>query len=58
MVSFEIPLILSVLGIVMLTGTLNLSEIVQSQTSFPWIIFVPVGAVVFFITILDPKCLA
>jgi len=31
MVSFEIPLILSVLGIVMLTGTLNLSEIVQSQ---------------------------
>ena len=52
MVSFEIPLILSVLGIVMLTGTLNLSEIVQSQSSFPWIIFMPVGAVVFFITIL------
>ena len=36
----------------MLTGTLNLSEIVQSQTNFPWIIFMPVGAVVFFITIL------
>ena len=52
MVSFEIPLILSLLGIVMLTGTLNLSEIVESQASFPWIIFMPIGAIVFFICIL------
>jgi len=52
MVSFEIPLILSLLGIVMLTGTLNLSEIVESQVNFPWIIFMPIGAIVFFITIL------
>ena len=43
MVSFEIPLILSLLGIVILTGTLNLSEIVESQASFPWIIFLPIG---------------
>lgn len=52
MISFEIPLILSLLGIVILTGTMNLSEIVQSQSSFPWIIFMPVGAIVFFICIL------
>ena len=52
MVSFEIPLILSLLGVVMLTGTLNLSEIVESQVNFPWIIFMPIGAIVFFITIL------
>ena len=52
MVSFEIPLILSLLGVVIVTGTLNLSEIVASQSSFPWIIFLPVGAVVFFITML------
>ena len=52
MVSFEIPLILSLLGIVMLTGTLNLSEIVESQVNFPWIIFMPIGAIVFFICIL------
>ena len=52
MVSFEIPLILSCLGVVILTGTLNLSEIVESQTSFPWIIFLPVGAIVFFIGML------
>ena len=52
MVSFEIPLILSLLGVVILSGTLNLSEIVESQSSFPWIIFLPVGAIVFFISML------
>ena len=52
MVSFEIPLILSLLGVVIVTGTLNLSEIVESQSAFPWIIFLPVGAIVFFITML------
>jgi NADH-quinone oxidoreductase subunit H len=52
MVSFEIPLILSLLGVVILTGTLNLSEIAASQANFPWIIFLPVGAIVFFITML------
>ena len=52
MVSFEIPLILSLLGVAMVTGTLNLSEIAASQSSFPWIVFLPVGAVVFFITML------
>jgi len=52
MVSFEIPLILSLLGVVILTGSLNLSEIAASQSNFPWIIFLPVGAIVFFITML------
>ena len=52
MVSFEIPLILSLLGVVILTGTLNLSEIAASQANFPWIIFLPIGAIVFFITML------
>jgi len=52
MVSFEIPLILSLLGVVMVTGTLNLSEITVSQSNYPWIIFLPIGAIVFFITML------
>lgn len=52
MVSFEIPLILSLLGVVILTGTLNLTEIVESQTTFPWIMFLPIGAIVFFICML------
>ena len=52
MISFEIPLILSLLGIVILTGTLNLTEIVESQKHYWWIIFMPIGAIVFFTTIL------
>jgi NADH-quinone oxidoreductase subunit H len=52
MVSFEIPLILSVLGVVILTGTLNLSEIAESQHTYWWIIFLPIGAIVFFIAML------
>ena len=52
MISFEIPLILSLLGVVILTGTLNLTEIVESQYFLPWIVFLPIGAIVFFITML------
>jgi NADH-quinone oxidoreductase subunit H len=52
MVSFEIPLILSLLGAVILTGTLNLSEIVQSQSNYWLIAFLPIGAIVFFISML------
>jgi NADH-quinone oxidoreductase subunit H len=52
MVSFEIPLILSLVGVVILTGTLNLSEIVESQANYWWIIFLPIGAIVFFISMM------
>ena len=52
MVSFEIPLILSLLGVVILTGTLNLSEIVESQSNYWFIVFLPIGAIVFFISVL------
>lgn len=52
MISFEIPLILSLLGVVMLAGTLSLTGIVESQNTFPWIVFMPLGAIIFFICIL------
>lgn len=52
MISFEIPLILSLLGVVMLAGTLSLTGIVESQGMFPWIVFMPLGAIIFFICIL------
>ena len=52
MISFEIPLILSLLGVVMLAGTLSLTGIVESQGTFPWIVFMPLGAIIFFICIL------
>lgn len=52
MISYEIPLILSVLGVVILAGTLNMSEIVEAQQPYWYILLLPVGAFVFFITAL------
>ncbi len=52
MVSFEVPLILSLLGAVILTGTMNLSEIVHAQENYWLIAFLPIGAIVFFISML------
>ena len=49
MISYEIPLVMSVIGIVLLAGSLNLNEIVAAQENV-WYIFVqPVGFVVFLI---------
>ncbi|MDM5190919.1 NADH-quinone oxidoreductase subunit NuoH [Bacillus sp. DX4.1] len=49
MISYEIPLVMSVIGVVLLAGSLNLNEIVQSQEKI-WYIFVqPVGFVIFLI---------
>jgi NADH-quinone oxidoreductase subunit H len=48
MVSYEIPLVLSVIGIVLITGSLSLNTIVQSQ-NIPFILYQPLGALIFFI---------
>lgn len=49
MVSYELPLALSLLGIVMITGTLSLSGIIEAQQNM-WFIFVqPVAFLIFFI---------
>lgn len=46
--AYEIPLLLSVLGVVMTAGTLNLSEIVQAQQKV-WFIFTqPLAFLIFF----------
>lgn len=43
MISYEIPLVMSVIGIVLLAGSLNLNEIVAAQENV-WYIFVqPIG---------------
>lgn len=52
LISYEIPLILSVLGVVILAGTLNLTGIVNAQNPYWFIILLPIGAVIFFITAL------
>ncbi|HYN69339.1 MAG TPA: complex I subunit 1 family protein [Candidatus Eisenbacteria bacterium] len=51
-VSYEIPLTLSVVGIVILAGTLSLNQIVQQQSGwfFDWYAFrQPLGFLIFFI---------
>lgn len=51
-ISYELPLILATVGIVLLTGTLNLNTIVQDQAGsfLDWnIVRQPLGALIFFI---------
>ncbi|MFO1538998.1 MAG: complex I subunit 1/NuoH family protein, partial [Chloroflexota bacterium] len=52
MISYELPLILSVVGIILLTGSMNLTTIVEDQSGsfLDWNIFrQPLGAMIFFI---------
>ena len=53
MIAFEIPFILSALSVVLLSGTLNLTEVVDSQIQSYWfILFLPISAFVFYISSL------
>jgi len=52
MVAYEIPMILSVVGVVVLSGSLDLVKIVYAQSSVWFILFQPLGAIVFFICVL------
>jgi NADH-quinone oxidoreductase subunit H len=49
MISYEIPLVMSVLGIILITGSLNLNDIVIQQKHIWFIIAQPVAFIVFFI---------
>ncbi|MBC7075313.1 MAG: NADH-quinone oxidoreductase subunit NuoH [Syntrophomonadaceae bacterium] len=49
MITYEIPLAFSLLGIVMITGSLRLSEIVEAQSGVWFIILQPVAFLVYFI---------
>ncbi len=50
MISYEIPLVMSVLGVILLTGSLNLNDIVNAQQGHIWFIFLqPVAFLVFLI---------
>lgn len=51
-ISYEIPLCFSMLGIVMITGTLNLNDIVASQNGLWNIIRQPVAFILFIISAL------
>ena len=49
MISYEIPLAFSLLGVVMITGSLNLGEIVVAQHNIWFILLQPVAFVTYFI---------
>jgi NADH-quinone oxidoreductase subunit H len=49
-ISYEIPLCFSMLGIVMITGTMNLNEIVASQSGLWNIVLQPVAFIIFTIS--------
>jgi NADH-quinone oxidoreductase subunit H len=49
LVAYEIPLILSLVGAVVLSGSLNLIGIVEAQTGLWYIFLQPIAAIVFYI---------
>ena len=53
LVSYEVPLVLSAVAVVMLAGSLSLVDIVEAQRQGPWFIFLqPLGFIVFYIAAL------
>jgi NADH-quinone oxidoreductase subunit H len=52
LIAFEIPFILSALSVVILAGTLNLTEIAEAQQPYWYILFLPISAFVFYISSL------
>ena len=53
MISYEIPIVLSILGVVMITGSLSMTSIVNAQSGWQWnIIYQPLGFLVYMIAAL------
>ena len=52
LISYELSLGLSLLGVVMLSGTLSLKGIVEGQAELPYIILQPLGFLIFVICML------
>jgi NADH-quinone oxidoreductase subunit H len=48
MVSYELPVVLSIVGVALVTGSFSMLNIVQSQ-SIPFILVMPLGGVIFFL---------
>ncbi|MFQ5873352.1 MAG: NADH-quinone oxidoreductase subunit NuoH [Dehalococcoidia bacterium] len=51
LVSYEIPLVLAIMGVVLISGSMGLNDIVAVQTSWPLILFQPLGFLIFFIAV-------
>ncbi len=48
LVSYEVPMVLSIMGILLIVGSLQMSEIVEKQT-IPFILFQPLGFIIYFL---------
>jgi len=48
-VSYEIPVILSIVGVLLLAGSLSMNDIVLAQQDIPFILLQPLGFLIFFI---------
>ncbi|MFD0050868.1 NADH-quinone oxidoreductase subunit NuoH [Actinomycetes bacterium NPDC127524] len=49
MISYEIPLVMSLVGVIMLAGSLNLNDIVHAQAGLWYIIKQPIAFIIFMI---------
>ncbi|WP_153126341.1 NADH-quinone oxidoreductase subunit NuoH [Peribacillus tepidiphilus] len=49
MISYEIPLVMSVIGVILVSGSLNLNDIVAAQDKLWFIVMQPIGFFVFII---------
>ncbi len=51
-ISYEVPMILAIIGVILLSGTLNLREIVLAQKDIWFIFLQPIGFIIYFIAVL------
>ncbi|MEH6943407.1 NADH-quinone oxidoreductase subunit NuoH [Bacillus sp. JJ722] len=49
MISYEIPLVMSVVGVILITGSLNLNDIVAAQENYWFIVMQPLAFIIFII---------
>lgn len=49
MISYEIPLVMSVVGVILIAGSLNLNDIVAAQENYWFIIMQPLAFIIFII---------
>jgi len=49
MISYEIPLVMSIVGVILLSGSLNLNDIVEAQKGLWFIVWQPIAFIVFLI---------
>jgi NADH-quinone oxidoreductase subunit H len=52
MVSYEIPLVLSVVGVAMISRSLDITKIVNDQTTIPYVVLQPLGFFIFLTAML------